>query len=290
MPNSDEKDAELRSWHGFFGVDAPVSSRLAYGHTGWKDARVLRDCEGGSVRKQLGLLLCLVGATALLGTPLTAFSALNEYLPLELGFYWEYQLPSGTELRTVDRHIELDADLIFVIVTTGTTPNAGLEEYWNNGESTRHEDAVLYGYHHTVDDTGRLYDPKVRMARKDMKVGDDWHDDVDIYLQPGNVHIGRYRFDHVVEDTMTIVLPAGLFHTAAVATTITPDKGGEPRPCDPTGRGMAAGSRGGKTWWAVATGVVQQELDGGGTAQLLDYDVLNPVEPSTWGRIKAQYR
>ncbi len=230
------------------------------------------------------LLVLLVAATVSAADP-------NPYLPLELGYYWEYQLPTGTETRTVDRHVEIDADLIFAIVTTGTTANAGLEEYWNNGTTVRHEDARLYGYHHTVDDTGRIYDPPLTMAKKDLDVCDNWHDDdVRIYLQPGNVLLGRYDFDHVVQDTATVVTPAGTFLQVGIATTIAPHRGGAPRPCDPTGRSSArAGSRAGKTWWARSTGEVGWEVDGG-TAQLIDYDVQNPVESSSWGRIKSLYR
>jgi hypothetical protein len=217
--------------------------------------------------------------------------AVNEYVPLELGYWWEYQSASYIEFWMVDRVMDMGRPyLVYAVTVAGNSPNAGLEYYWSNGTNARGDDGKVYGFHDTVKDSGLIYDPPVRFARKDMNPADHWEDDTDVYEMPGNVHLGRWRFEYVVEDTSTMSVPAGVYLASGVTVTVLRPGESEPRPFDP--RGFPAGSlggRSGKTWWSKDVGAIGLDV-GDETVYMTRYDFENAVDQTSWGRLKSLFR
>lgn len=204
----------------------------------------------------------------LLAAPEATARAGGSYLPLVPDNTWTYQLGLGLplEVQTVEPQVVVRGRPAYPIVHThGNMPLQ--QDYW----STLDGDVFFHGYYRLVEDVGVLCDPPVKVIDAPLLPGESWSTTTELFLLPDTTSVGSATFTFASPGTETVDVPAGVFTAALI----------EPIAIDPVAAGVLSFPR---RW--VVPGIGAVRIANGEERELVDYSVVMPVLPTSWGMLK----
>jgi hypothetical protein len=229
--------------------------------------------------------LILAAAVALLALPLPL--AADEYLPLNVGNFWEYESTAGDpETQLVTGTTELWGTEVYTIEFVESSVDEGLVNFWTSGEDG---DADLWGFFRSDVGWGILYNPPLRMVDAPLWLDKWWSNEFDTYSLPDTTYLSTDLLWVGVTEEGPLTVPAGTFPTFG----ISPDEGEGPGIPNESytvlGQRVAPdAARYAFQWYSDGVGIVQ--YGSSGLFQLTSYFVSTPVERESWGRIKGLFR
>lgn len=219
----------------------------------------------------------------------------DDYLPLELGNYWIYDgavLGEHEETRVAEV-VRIWGNDVYAILYENSTHNEGLVNYWT---STPEGDVDLWGCRWS-DGYGLLYRPPLKKVDAPLFLGKHWSMEIDVYYirpdSPDTTFAWHEVWGFEVSFEGDLVLPGGIFHVFGIEPA-APNPVRPPMYADRSPEGLVLTSRRNEgrrptDWWSDGLGEVQ--YDTSDLYQLAAHGQLpSPVQPTSWGRVKALYR
>ncbi|MBU1700575.1 MAG: hypothetical protein KJ831_10555 [Candidatus Eisenbacteria bacterium] len=211
----------------------------------------------------------------------------EEYLPLSVGFEWEYEgLEGHHEVQRVEGIINIWGADVYAMRYEGNPLNEGLVNYWTCDEAGS---VLLWGFYIIPDSFGILYDPPIRMVDAPLELGKTWSCTVNVFEWSDSTSSTSLTLDFTVEEEGLIVVPAGEFYTFGIGYEFPPKHlvpllqdrdifgtplGGHERP--PA-----------SDWWTDGIGRIQYVGAYLELFQLAPFSGPTPCRKGTWGSIKT---
>jgi hypothetical protein len=238
-------------------------------------------------------LLVLLAGTTIGLAGLLAPCAAYEYQPLESGWQWIYDNPSGG-IQTMSITGEREVLGVTTKVRLQVEDTQTYENYWTRDAAGG---LFLHGAYN-YDGFGIAYAPPIQMVNAPLFLGKTWIT-VNIYTYglDGNPD-GGPPFDYPLRVYFegAVTVPAGEFYAYGVGYDIGPrvifSRGG--KTYDLLGRSVTAGDlpRTDNTtdWYTDGVGEVMFGYVYGDIYRLRSFDTPVPTQATTWGRVRALYR
>ncbi len=224
----------------------------------------------------MGLMVCMFGATPLLA---------GDYLPLELGNWWNYLNENGDfENKVVDDLETILERETAVILYTESPDNQGLKNFWSSGDQG---EVYLHGFSRGF---GMVYDPPVKFFDPNVAVGESWTEVFDLYDYVSGDFIVSTSLTFVIYETGIYEVGAGSFPAIGVGYLEDPALRTALKDFDLKGEIRTDGLRGAESWFSEGVGEIISafpdytfELDSyfGGTV---------PTTTDSFDGIKALFR
>ncbi|MBN2172255.1 MAG: hypothetical protein JW819_13120 [Candidatus Krumholzibacteriota bacterium] len=212
-------------------------------------------------------------------------AAAEIWQPLDVGSTWLYERPDDqSEIKTIDRVIDVGGESVTVMLTTVSEWDQGLEQFWS---ADPEGDVYLWGWWRQTDGFGMLYEPPMHWIDAPLEPSSTWYqEDVAFYSLPDTIFEGWYDVQIVVFEGQWLDLPVGTLFSYGHAGAIEPGDGPDTMPAgvglDGSRRPRAA-ARGPAMWYSENVGIVLYNA-----YELVDF-VLTPVGERTWSAVKALY-
>lgn len=205
-----------------------------------------------------------------------------EYLPLDLGNFWNYSTVDGAveRIQISEETTVLGRD-VFVIEFIESEENQGLKSFWSTGPDN---DTYLHGFWRQSG-WGLAYDPPILYLDAPLDLGKTWTTHFDAYSLPDTTYDTSWDATLEVSEAGIYEVGAGSFPGFGIQEV------GETRERSAyalDGRLQKNPGRGADAWYSEGVGEIQ--YDRGPLFTLDSYSGTVASDTETWDGIKALFR